>query len=374
MSNLIIIFLFPLFFFLRLFVMHILPLTPLVAEPVLFSGLINKPLLISSWWGIGIGLINLLLIIIISRKLISNKIWYIPALLYAISPWTIYLEVGGSLYIPVLTCLLLMFISFKKVLNNKINFIILVTASSAAVYTSILMWFSLPLLIFSLFKLGCFNERKIKTYLLLVTLICLPLLFAAVGNVASIKNVLSNQVSIFSEVGLINSVNVFRGETAKTKYAILGKLVENRYFYLSQHFLFNFLKHFSPVTYFTPEFKMFSFSFNPPIMMGFLVPFFFGLKYLFDSILRNRWMLVTMVALLLPSILSKNSPDLNRLVLTAPVIFLLICNGFIELLNRKSLFYKLLLAVVFILVDIQVFVFISDIYLREHIRLHQILK
>lgn len=351
--------------------MLFLPLTPVVAEPILFFDLIKSPLLISPWLGISIGIINLLQIMLISKKLINSKIWYIPPFLYAISPWTVYLEVGGSLYIPIVTCLLLSFISFKLIKNSKLSLMLLIGATGAMFYTSILMWMMLPLLIFSFVKLGFFKTKILRFYLLFLSLLLIPLFFSVAINLTGLKNTFSNQVSVFSEVGLINAVNTFRGETAKTKFAVLGKFIENRYFYLSEHLIFNLLKHLSPVTYFTPEFKMFNFSFSPPILIGFLIPFLLGLKSISELTIRNKWFLLMILSLILPSILSKNSPDLNRLILISPGIFLLVGIGFKDLLNKRTAVYKLLFVVTLVLVFTQLWTVVSDIYLRENIRIHQ---
>lgn len=354
--------------------MFFLPLTSVVSENVLFSELINHPIFINSAIGIAFGLANLLLIMLVSKKLINSGIWYIPPLIYAVSPWTIYLEIGGSLYIPIVACLLLIFISIKLMKQNTKGLILLISASSAMIYISILMWEMFPFLIFSLLKLKLIDVKRLKNYLLYLTIICLPVFFLIFINVKGVKNIFSNQVSIFSEVGLINAVNSYRGETIQTKFATIGKFVENRYFYLSEHFIFNLLKHFSPSAYFTQEFKMFDFSFSPPIMLGFLLPFIFGLKRVIKLYLKNKWLFLMIISLILPSILSKNSPDHNRLILIAPAMFIVIGIGFKDLLTRKSAVYKLLLVFTFILIVTQLFTFVSDVFLREGIRFHQIIK
>ncbi len=374
MGNVIIFLIFPLFILFRLYVIFFVPLTPYVAEPILFSDLLGKPIFLSPYFKIGIGLINLMFIMLISKRLVTSKIWYIPAFLYTISPWNVYLETGGSLYILVLTFLMLMFVGFKFVKNNRLSFSLVLIAASGMLYTSLLMWFALPLLIFGLFKLNFFDASKFKAYILGLFIICLPLIFASITNFQGLRNIFSNQVSVFSEVGLVNAVNTFRGEIAQTNFSIFGKLTENRYFYLSEHLVFNLLKHLTPVTYFTPEFKMFDFSFSPPLLLGFLLPFMFGLKNIFDFSLKNKWVFLVILSLILPSILSKNSPDLNRLVLITPVMFVLIAEGFKTLITKKSVVYKLLLALTLIIVFSQLLTVISDIFLRENMRLFQIKK
>jgi hypothetical protein len=372
MNLLIICLIFPLFLVLRILTYITLNLNAFVPEPLLFSQLMGKAINLSPFADIGFGLINLILMIFISKKLLGSKLNYIPPLLYAVSPWSIYLEVGGSLYIPVLTFFLLMFVSLKSIKNHKLSLSLFLLSSVCMVYSSILIWFTLPFLVFSLVKLNYLPRENLRVYLLALFIFCLPLAFITFKNIEGIENIYSKQVSIFSEVGLINTVNVFRGETSKTKWAILGRFVENRYFYLSEHFVFNLLKHLSPVAYFTPEFKIYDFSFSPPIFVGFLLPFLFGLKNLYYLCLKNKWLILTIFSLILPSLLSKNSPDLNRLILVSPGIFILISLGFTQLLNTENKWGKILLVMSITLILLQLFITSSDIYMRENIRLFQI--
>src|SRR3989344_4782012 len=185
-----------------------------------------------SWAIIVLGQVNLFLIFNILTKLVNYKVALLAGFLYGISPWTAYLEVSGSLYIVLLFILLIIYKTFLKLLINK--------------YMNIGLMFLV--ILFFLYK---FNE-----------------------------------VGIFSNIGLINSVNEFRGETSKTIFAPIGKLVENRYIYLGEHVLFNILKQFTPATYFSNQAKLLDFSFSPPIFLGFLLPFFFGINVLFKELKR----------------------------------------------------------------------------------------
>lgn len=356
----------------RIFIMYSLPINKIASEPLLFFELINRQAIIPPWLIIGLGLINLLLIFIINRRIISYQVGIISAFLYGISPWIAYLEVAGSLYIFLISCLLIFFIALQMSNSrNNLSLVMLVISSALMLYSSLLMWIVLPLLIITFLKVRLVNNKNLKIYLLALLLMSLPIMFAMLKNVEGVRNILSLQITLFSNVGLINSVNVFRGEVNQTKFAIIAQLIENRYSYLSEHFLFNLLKHISPVTYFTSEFKMLNFSFSPPILLGFLLPFLLGLKYLFQSWGKYKWAFIAVIALILPSVLSKNSPDINRLSLVAPVLFLFIGLGFTELINRKELIYKFLLFSVLILVLIQGLTTISDISLRESVRLQQ---
>lgn len=266
------------------------------------------------------GLVNLILIFNITQRLTNYKVGLLTALLYAISPWLAYLEVAASPYIILLTFLLALYMGTQALNISKI---------------------------FSL----------ILTVLIIVIFIYR-----------------FNQITIFSNVGLINAVNSFRGETNQTVFAPLGKVIENRYIYLSEHLLFNILKQFTPATYFTNQARLLDFSFTPPIYLGFIIPFLFGFVKLIKSLTKNDIPKVIIVFLLiLPSILSKDSPDLSRLVLISPIFFFVISSGLYEfILNYKRKVFRFLLLLTIFIVILQFFTTLSDIVIREPIRLQNL--
>lgn len=267
------------------------------------------------------GLVNLILIFNIIQRSINVNVGLLTALMYAISPWVAYLEVSANSNIILLTCLLVL-------------------------YT-----------IFQILNVG----KKLRLIVIFLTIVIYLNKF--------------NQITIFSDVGLLNAVNSFRGENNQTVFAPLGKIIENRYIYFSEHLIFNILKQFTPATYFTNQTRLLEFSFTPPIFLGFIIPFLFGLLKLAKSI-PKRGVLesLTGISLFLPSILSKDSPDLSRLVLVSPFIFFIISSGLYELIlnYRKKAFYFLLL-LTFFMVTSQFFITITDIAIREPVRLQQFL-
>lgn len=359
----------------RIFLIFFLPLDKLASEPLFLFELINKQFIIPIWLIIGSGLINLMLIFIIGRKILGFKVGAISALLYAMSPWAAYFEAAGSLYIFLLTCSLIFLISSRmQNSGNNLRLGMLIISSTLMIYSSLTMWFVLPLLIISMTGMKLINRDKLKVYLISLVIICLPIIFVVLGNITGFKNIFRQQVSLFSDVGLINAVNSFRGEIAQTSFNFIARFLENRYIYLSQHLLFNVLKHLSLVTYFTSEFKILNFSFSPPILLGFLLPLLTALKYFLVKQTNNqynRWILLISFALILPSVLSKNSPDINRLILFSPIIFLWIGIGFVQLVTGKKLIYKFILCLTLILIFIQGLTTVSDIYLREPVRFQQ---
>ncbi len=265
------------------------------------------------------GLANLLLVFSIIRKLKNTVIGLMGALIYAISPWTAYLEVTASPYIILLTFLLVIYFGIKLFsMSNKIALILMALVIMIYTYSF-------------------------------------------------------NQIAIFSNIGLINTVNSFRGEINQTNFSSVGKFFENRYTYFSKHLIFNIMKQFTPATYFTNQKLLLGFSFSPPIYLGFIIPFLFGFVQLLRSITKNKIPEVIIgFFLILPSILSKDSPDLSRLVLVSPVFFYAISSGLYQfILNFKKGVFRFLLLLTLLLVVMQFFVTLSDIVIREPVRLQK---
>lgn len=267
----------------------------------------------------GIG--NIFLLWLIGMKIFNRKIALFASFLYSISPWTIYLEIAGAKYILLLFFLLLLFFG-------------IIVKKNTIFYRALIL---IPFF-----------------YVLYFT-------FFLNGGVA-------NDITIFKDVGLINAVNDFRGEASQTAFKSIDKFIENKYIYLTQHFIYHILKNLTPLTYFTPEFKLLNFSFSPPIFVGFIVPFIFGISFLFDLIKKNKLYLLLLL-LILPSVLSKNSPDLSKLIIFSPVIFYTISHGLEKLmiLSKKRLFKVILFFVIFI-VALQLITTLSDISTREVLR------
>lgn len=267
------------------------------------------------------GLVNLILVFNVVQRTLDYKVGLLTSLLYAISPWIAYLEVAASPYIILLTFLLVLFLGTQ---------------------------------VFSI-------SKKISLMFLLLIIVIFIYIF--------------DQFTIFSNIGLLNSVNEYRGETRQTVFAPIGKVIENKYIYFSEHLLFNILKQFTPSTYFTNQAHLLGFSFSPPIYLGFIIPFLFGLVKLIKLLPGSRIPEVLLVFfLLLPSIVSKNSPDLSRLVLVAPIVFAAVAIGIWGLiLNYNKKIFTFLLFLIIFTVGLQFFITLSDIVIREPVRLQMFL-
>lgn len=240
-------------------------------------------------------------------------------------------------------------------------------------YGSLLSWFFLPFLAWGLHKKGYLNVIRNKYWLVITLFIILTVFGLSLRNHQGLLTTAKNQLNIFSDVGLINTVNVFQGENRDVKPQIAARLTENRYSYLGLHFMYNALNSLNPINYFTPQQKIFNFSLSPAIWVGLLIPFFLGLAK-FIKYLQKNPVGLTMFSLLIPSFVSRASPDFNRMFIFSPVIFLLTALGLTELLSSKNKTYKKLVYITIVLVAFQLLTVFIDIFVREPWRLNELIK
>lgn len=350
----------------KFFIIFFLPIADLLKENLLFSELINRPYSLPSAIISIIGLLNIILINVIFSKNFGSKVGIFGSLLYAFSPWTIYLELASSMYIFILFLLLiLLLVTATDLLGAKLRVSSLVLTSIILLYSSIFSWIIIPVLMFSLYKLKILEIALVKRYLLILSILCTPLIFILLKNPIGIKNIFTNNVSVFSNIGLLNTINRFQGETRESSLQPIARIIENKYAYFSKHLLFQLLKQFTPAAYFTNQEKLLNFSLTPPIFIGFLVPFLFGIQAI-ARYLYNKWIIAAIGILFVPSILSGITPDLNRLIIVSPLIFLVISFGVCNMNSSKKKVALLTIAV--LLVTVQLLVTVSDVVLREQIR------
>lgn len=316
--------------------------------------------------------LNILLLWFISRMFFRKRKSFVSILLFAISPWSTYLTVAGSFYIILLTLILLTvlgIIKMSKLLpaevkygNNTVGAGLFIAGSLLSLYSSIIFLLIFPFFVLGLIKFKLLSIKSIKQTLIIILFSCLPLFFLCLTNITGVKNIYRNQVTIFSDPGLMTAVNNFQGESKKMGLNFLTKLVENRYIYFGEYIALKAFKNITPATFFTPQEKLLKFSFTPPILIGLLIPFLYGLFKIFSSpILIKIFILSTL--LIIPSLLSSGLVDLNRLVLFKPVIILITSLGLIKLSDKRILLY---LIVILILVQLGVTIF--DINQREFLR------
>jgi hypothetical protein len=356
----------------RLFILNFLPLDHhLRLEELFVSNLLGNPLILPKWIIWICGVVNILLMWLVGNRLFGKRIAFISSLLFAISPWTGYLDSAGAFYTFLLSLLLIGFLSLLNLKGSKLWTVLFVVSITALFYSSILMWIVVPILLLGAIKTKQIGSSKALSSILAVTLI--PLLLLALTHLSAFKSEWGLRASIFRSPGLVNTVNQYRGELIGTPYEKFGRLIENRYFYLSEHIALTTLQHFAPSTYFTSDARLLYFSYSPPIYLGFLIPAIIGLSGWLALLRKYGLVALVPLSLMIPSILYHYTPFMNRLVIFAPVIFLTISYGMADLMKHKEKKWRIILFITVALVAVQFLTVLSDIVLREGVRI-QILQ
>lgn len=168
-------------------------------------------------------LVNTILLYKIGKKLLNSQIGLISTLIYLIIPWVFYLEVIESLYLGYLTVLL--------------------------------------------FIINYLYPKKAFVYVFLLSVLMIVFTFIKKDN-------------LFQNIGIVNTINVFRGEAQQEGFGFLSRLIENKPSFYLQDLIMRAVNVFNPVIYFTPEARYAPYIFTPPIWTGFLIFFLVGLKSL----------------------------------------------------------------------------------------------
>lgn len=307
---------------------------------------------------------NLVLFTLIGKHFFK-KFALLPSLIYALIPWSSYLTAANSLYIYLLFLILCTLYGLILIESRKIQgSILIISGILLAIYSSIHLLLILPILLSLAIGLKVIRLKDLKFSLAIAMILVIPLLFVISLNRATAKNILVDEIKIFSDPGLLNMVNEFQGAAKQEGFGILAKISENKYIFQTEYLFLKYAKQIIPSSYFTSQEKLLNFSFSPPLYLGLLIPFLYGLYNCLKSrVFRKMLFLATL--LVIPSLLSKQTVDLNRLVLFLPVIILLVSDGFLNLLGHRK---RILLWITLTLVIFQFLVTLSDLQLREKTR------
>lgn len=336
-------------------------------QPLFFSDLLGFSFGLPIWVIYLFGILDVFIVWLLGKILFNRIYAYSFMLFFSLSPWFIYSVVSGSFYIYLLGLLLIIFLGIYLIMSNKqkIGGLIFIISSMLMLYSSFIFLISYLLIVGGLILLKIVPFNKIKFCLVTVFIICLPLFIMIFKNTIGIKNILNNQINFLSDSGIQSNINMFQGESKKEGFGYLSKLGENKYVYVLRYMILKFTKNLTPSTFFTPGEKLLGFSFTPPIYLGLIIPFMYGL-YLILSFKATRRYLFLSLALIFPSFFSAKLIDLNRLILFEPVIILTVIYGLRELNKKQPT--RIILYSCLILVLIQFLVSISDISLREYPR------
>lgn len=314
--------------------------------------------------------INLVLLWLIGKRIFFKNSLILP-IIFALSPWGIYLTAAESFYIFLLFLLLLIIYGLILIRENEKrwgNFLIIVP-SVIAIYCSFFFLILIPTLFVLMKVFKIFSIKDLKIPIVLIAAFALPIFSLTYNNKPGFKNIINQEINIFSDPGIINNINRFQGEARKDGFGIISKISENKYIFYPEFILLKFIKEITPATFFTSQEKLLNFSANPPILLGFLIPCFFG----FYEVLKNSFLrkiaLLSSISIL-PSILSNQIVDLNRLILFAPIIFTLISYGIIIMSKKillKKIVYFFFTLMIFLVIS-QLIITILDIKIKEKSR------
>jgi hypothetical protein len=251
--------------------------------------------------------LNSLVIYFVVFKIVSKSYALWASLIYIISPWIFYYEFMGSKYILYLFIFLaLYYLSlYKRIFKVLMLFLVIYLVSQ-------------------------FTKRNL----------------------------------FFSDIGIVNAVNVFRGEAQIEGYGIISKIIENRYIYYVFTLFIKTLGITDPLIYFSGQARSLPFMHTPPLWLGLLPMFILGLWQIFR---KGKDMAILLMGVI-PGVLYINMYNFEKLLLLVPFIVISTVLGINEFNQSKSLLSKILFYFCIALVILQVFVFIPDLMFKEALR------
>jgi len=311
---------------------------------------------------------SLIFLWLISKKIFKGNQALIPPAIYAISPWSCYLTAAGSFYIFLLFLLLVFTYSLFLIGDNfkPLGIFLFLASSLVAVYSSLFLIFLIPVILGFIFIFKVLPLGNLKRPTVLFILFVIPLFLLIFKNHIAFKNVLENEIGIFKDPGLVNTVNSFQGAAKIENFGILARVSENKYLFSAEDLLLKYTEQLAPATSFTSQAKLLEFSFSSPIFLGFLIPFFYGIYLLLKSS-EARKIIFIYTLLVIPSVLSQEDVNLNRLVIFMPAVIFIVAYGIIKLTEQRKT--KIIYILIFsIMVILQLFITASDIKIREKAR------
>lgn len=327
--------------------------------------LAGTPIIFPWWTPFIVNISNIFLLWLISKKIFTDRIRFIPPLVYAISPWVTYLTVANSIYVFLLCLILIFFLGYLIFnLHGKLGIVLMIGSSAILMFSSFFMFLIIPLGIGVILFNNLSSFTNLKPLIISTFIILLFLLGISFYNQQGFLNISKSQIQFLEDPALINSIQEFQGESKKEGYYFLSKLAENKYIYTAKYFVLKLSKQIAPSTIFTPQEKLLGFSFSSPIFVGFLPLFLFGLyKGLSDRVFRKY--LPFALLLIFPSFMSKSLVDLNRLFLIFPFVILCINYGIANLQHKTRIVF---VSLIIFLIFFQFIVTCFDIKLREYER------
>jgi 4-amino-4-deoxy-L-arabinose transferase-like glycosyltransferase len=194
------------------------------------------------------GLLSVVLIFFLARKLFDEKVALCSSLLLAISPWAIGLSrvtIEPNIAITIFLSGLLVYLSSK---NRKYLLFLSILLFSILIYTysAYTLFFPLAALVLIIWnrKNIAKNLKKYGIAFLLLILLMLPN-FLIKNTAASVRFSQVGLVSNISSIGLVNTLNDERGACLKDFKGIICRSADNKIILFASTFFKNYLSHFN---------------------------------------------------------------------------------------------------------------------------------
>lgn len=303
-----------------------------IPKNLFFFDLIGKQFLVSDGWPIIADIFNLYMLWMISKIFFRDKEVLIPVLIYAISPWTVYLTIAQSAYMFFLSIDLVFFYGLLLIKQKRkvLGLLLLTLSSWIGMYSSFFFLILVPIILIGLIMFKLFDVKDLIPGFKILLLLVIPILIIIAIYHSEFKYVFKKEVSLVNDPGLLNAINNFQGRSRLGGYNRLSKVSENKYLLLGEYFVLKYTTQLIPTNYLTPENKLLGFSFSSPLYFGFLFPLLYGFYNLFKYPEIRKYLLLSSL-LTVPSLTSQKNVDLNRLVVFSPIILLVISYGFLQL-------------------------------------------
>ncbi len=290
----------------------------------------------------------------------------LPVAVFIMSPWFWYLYDAQSLYVVILFLTLVATEGIILIPKGRLGLgsIYFILASLMLTYFSSLFLLLIPAFVLVLLMAKITRFDDIKFSVIVLTVLLIPLIFLISQNRSILKYKYDNEISLFRDPGLVNSVNRYQGAAQEEGLRYLSKLSQNKYLFYAEYSALKYVSQLIPVTFFAPQYKFLGFSFSPPIFVGFIIPFSYGLYKLLQTTKARKYLFLSTL-LVIPSVLGHDMVSINRLVLFLPVLVIIITYGLTHLHKKGA---RVFLGLTIILVLFQLLVTILDIKDREPVR------
>lgn len=212
-----------------------------------------------------------------------------------------------------------------------------------SLYAAKMVWvFLLPfLLLYWIFT----RKKEIGFLIIILAFACLPLLFSYSASPQAKLDLVHSDFNLFSEVTILNGINMMRGEDIAAGYPFLGRIFYTKLFYLEKIFE-NFLRHFNPRFYFAagdghPLHGLTNFG---PIFLVFLPLSLLGIKWITSKERKKLFFLLFWFILgIIPSVFVIPSPNQEKVLFVLPVLIILAAYALSRLNLRPVLLFLLFL-------------------------------